>query len=385
MYRYVVRNIKKISYVTGALLFTLLIFFGILKNSENESLSHLFNNNHFVDIYPTYGYIEGDEWVVPLKLYAWEPRRYLEYPILTLSQRIRNFSDDEREFFRSRIRTFGADSKSRESIEFVFDRDPRNEIMTILDSEGNPIRTNTNGIIQGTLRISVERMEELLEAQDSEDHWLTFEIITGGFSGKGKIRLIGSDGVSVISDIDDTIKISEMPAGPRAAVINAFLKEYAAAPGMADLFQKWDGYPVHYVSGTPRQFYRPLSGFLFSEEVGFPRGTFHFRDVNKNLLSLQTWKQLEDMIMNENATYDHKMRHITNILRHFPDREFILVGDSGQHDPEIFRDIRNAFPGQVREIIIRDITNDRELNPQRLVEMTVIPATTVVRNASGLD
>ena len=338
-----------------------------------------------MDFYPAYGYLEDDEWVIPLKLYIYEDRDYLESIVFTLFRVFRSFTPEEEEIFRERMAAFAADSESREIVKFVFDNDPENEIFTIRDDKGNPVRSDLHGIIEGEIRLPAARAAALLEHQNSVNNWLTFTVVSEDHRGTGKVRLIDPEGVSIISDIDDTIKISEMPAGSRIAVRNAFYKPYAAAPEMAGLFDRWRDKPVHYVSGTPGQFYRFLSGFLFSEEVNYPEGTFHLRDVRKHLFSLTTWSDLEDMITAENVTYNHKLREMSKIVGHFPGREFILVGDSGQYDPEIFREIDATFPGQVREIIIRDITNDRELNSGRLGGMTVIPARTVEKGVSQFD
>ena len=358
---------------------------GIMSDDKNTRFLDLFSDEERVDFYPTYGYMDGQNWVIPLKLYVYEPRGTLERTIVSLFQRLRDFTPEEREIFQSRLQAFAADSESREIVEFIFDRDPSSEMYLLRDSDGNPVRTNLNGVKEGEIRISAERAAELLEAQNSGDGWLTFSAVSDGHTGRGKIRLTEPEGLSVISDIDDTIKISELPAGSRIAARNAFFKEYAAAPGMTDLYKQWTHAAIHYVSGTPKQFYRPLSEFLLSDEAGFPQGTFHLRDVRKNLLSLTTWRDLENIISDENVTYNHKLEQFTGIIQHFPGRQFILVGDSGQHDPEIFREIDDQFPGQVQEMIIRDITNDRERNRQRLEGMTVIPAKTVEAGLSQFE
>jgi len=44
--------------------------------------------------------------------------------------------------------------------------------------------------------------------------------------------------ISVISDIDDTIKITEIPAGPKVVVWNTFFRDFAAASGMATMYQQ---------------------------------------------------------------------------------------------------------------------------------------------------
>lgn len=103
----------------------------------------------------------------------------------------------------------------------------------------------------------------------------------------------------------------------------------------------------------------------------------HLKQVTKNPLSISTWKMLSELVTNENVTYNQKIDQISQIFRHFPEREFILVGDSGERDPEVYREISRRFPDQVVEIIIRDVVNDRNNRPERLEGMSVIPAPTI--------
>ena len=73
------------------------------------------------------------------------------------------------------------------------------------------------------------------------------------------------------------------------------------------------------------------------------------------------------------------MSQISEIIQRFPERKFILVGDSGEKDPEVYREIKKKFPNQVQEIKIRDVVNDREKNKSRLEGMTIIEAVFPVR------
>ena len=73
------------------------------------------------------------------------------------------------------------------------------------------------------------------------------------------------------------------------------------------------------------------------------------------------------------------MSQISEIMQRFPERKFILVGDSGEKDPEVYREIKKKFPNQVQEIKIRDVVNDREKNKSRLEGMTIIEAVFPVR------
>ena len=188
----------------------------------------------------------------------------------------------------------------------------------------------------------------------------------------------------MISDIDDTVKITEIPAGDKIKVRNTFFRDFVAAPGMAKMYQGLGEASFHYVSGGPWQLFKPLASFLWGPSGGFPEGSFHMRNVRKNVLSLDTWKDLLELFDGD-ATREQKVSQISEIMSKYPARTFILVGDSGEYDPEVYNDIRALFPQQVQEIFIRDVVNDRELRPERLAGMTVLPAPTVVHGVSQFD
>ena len=54
---------------------------------------------------------------------------------------------------------------------------------------------------------------------------------------------------------------------------------------------------------------------------------------------------------------ENKARSITALLQQYPQRRFILIGDSGERDPEIYGTAARRFPTQIARIFIRDITN----------------------------
>ena len=363
------------NYIYLSLLFLILCLFILPKDNEED----------FIIFFDSYGYVEGDEWVIPMRIYVYEYRPLAERMVVRLINRTHSLTQDQSQLFQHRSRYFMVDSESRERIQFMFDDDPERVIFTPLDSFGSDMTTNLNGFIVGTIRITKERARAIKEAQSSDNGWLSISSLPGRQKGTGKIQLIPQTGVSLISDVDDTIKITEIPAGSRIVIRNTFFKEYTAAPGMSDFYQDFDLDAYHYVTGSPWQLYHPLTDFLFDESVGFPRGTLHMKTVTKNFVSINTWRNLHELVTNDRVTFDQKKDQITTLFEHFPERQFILVGDSGETDPEIFSQIRNQFPDQVLEIFIRDVVNAAELNPERLREMVVIPAPTIEYGVSQFE
>jgi phosphatidate phosphatase APP1 len=57
----------------------------------------------------------------------------------------------------------------------------------------------------------------------------------------------------------------------------------------------------------------------------------------------------------------HKFKEIENIMKAYPALNFVLIGDSGQEDPKIYREVVKKFPGRVLAVYIRDVQlKDRE-------------------------
>jgi hypothetical protein len=331
-------------------------------------LKALFEDPERVTVYPTYGYRDGDGWKVPLRIWVHEPRPLAEALVKRLAESIGAVTEHERENLTVRMADIVADSESLEKVVFAFDNDPDGEDWRVRAGDGGYPKSDLNGIVKGFIELDDRRAARLLAAQNSHNGWLTFRATSKDHSGIGRARLIEPRGLSLISDIDDTIKITEIPAGGKVVVRNTFLYDFRAVPQMAGRYRNLGKAAFHYVSGGPWQLFRPLAGFL--KEQAFPEGSFHMKSVPKNLLSPTTWKSLINLI--GDATIAQKIAQIGDILGHFPERKFICVGDSGEHDPEVYDHIRDKFGAQVKEIWIRDVVNERHAHPDRFKGMTLI-------------
>ncbi|MCP4440566.1 MAG: DUF2183 domain-containing protein [Aureispira sp.] len=342
----------------------------------------LIDDKEFVTFYSTYGYREGDNWKIPMRYWVHEPRELAEGLFSMIASSLGAENELEEKNFNSRMAHLVADSESREKVLFQFDDDPLHKDWHLTDEEGDFPKTNFNGVVEGVLTLPDSVAQKLLEAQGSKDGWLSFHATSNEHNGAGRVRLIEPEGISVVSDIDDTIKITELPAGSKIVVQNTFFHDFAAAPGMAESYRSMENTVFHYVSGGPWQLFLPLLDFIDKE--GFPEGTMHMKSVPKNLLSPKTWSDLYKLIKG-GATVGQKLVQIGTILEHFPNRKFILIGDSGEHDPEIYRKIHEKFGDQIQEIRIRDVINARENNPELLKGMTIIEAPTIQEGVSQFE
>ena len=181
--------------------------------------------------------------------------------------------------------------------------------------------------------------------------WVTIEArARDGRTFLGRAQLLEPRGLSVVSDLDDTIKVTEVLRGKRRILERTFLEPFEAVPGMASRYEAWraGGAAFHYVSASPWHLYPALADWMAGS--GFPAGTFHLRSVR--LKDRRAFELLR-------APRTHKLTAIGELIRRFPGRTFVLVGDSGESDPEIYGELARRHPRQVRAIAIRRLPGDR--------------------------
>ena len=158
----------------------------------------------------------------------------------------------------------------------------------------------------------------------------------------------------MISDIDDTVKVSEV-RHKKKLIDNTFCQPFRAVDGMAQTYRRWAdaGAKFHFVSSSPWQLYEPLTRFLADNR--FPAGTFHlkrFRFKDRTALDL-----LADPLTS-------KPRVIGPLLETYPQRKFVLVGDSGEQDPEVYALMARKYPQQILRIFIRNVTDEAADSPR---------------------
>ncbi|KAF2689203.1 hypothetical protein K458DRAFT_329424 [Lentithecium fluviatile CBS 122367] len=165
-------------------------------------------------------------------------------------------------------------------------------------------------------------------------------------SATEEVMITESSGISVISDIDDTIKHSAISSGAREIFRNAFIRDLGdlTIDGVREWYNKMAelGVKFHYVSNSPWQLY-PVIAKYFSL-AGLPPGSFHLKQYSGMLQGI-----FEPVAERKKSTLD-------KIARDFPERRFILIGDSGEADLEVYTDFVLENPGRVVAVFIRDVT-----------------------------
>jgi len=228
-------------------------------------------------------------------------------------------------------------------------------------------RSRRNGAFWGVLNLEsyqstalhsqVETMQVCLPPNDLADREQTL----------GQLHVVQPQGVSVISDIDDTIKLTETTCR-RQMLANTFLHPFAAVEGMPELYQSWQraGCDFHYVSRSPWELYGPLSELCTSS--GFPAGSMHLRYFRVRDEVLRKFRPVRRSA---------KVGIVIDLLERMPERRFVLVGDSGEIDPEVYRLLARRFPHQIAAILIRELSS-ATMSVKRLRKLESLPKTTQV-------
>ncbi len=205
---------------------------------------------------------------------------------------------------------------------------------------------------------------------------VAIELVPGGGLSHGEVLVPSPTAdFGIISDLDDTVVITEVRK-PLRAVSNILLGNAYTRPvfaGTAVLYEALtagsgdSARPIFYLSNSPWNLFETLNELLAVR--GFPRGPILLRDYGFDATTF-----LKDD--------RHKSEQIRRILTTYPGLRFLLIGDSGEQDPQTYRQAIRDFPGRILGVVIRDVTRGlatvevekvAERSTSRVVEMAHVP------------
>src|ERR1051325_5894126 len=324
-----------VAWRTSLVALTLLCASGVASASELK-------RDERVVFFPTLGRPTPTGWELEIHGWVFEPERHR---LLSAIFR-RAIGIHESELTAAEKTTFAARAQS-----FLVDNERRKRISIRLGEQTLKLSASAaNGHFAGRLRLSAEDLGHLGIAGGATGPIL-FHTVSADqrvHSYPGEVYLLPDNGLSVISDIDDTIKSSQV-LDRDALLRNTFCRPFEAVPGMAEVYRNWAasaGAQFHYVSASPWQLYEPLAQFIRDNK--FPEGTFHLKLFR---LKDQTFFDLF------RSPEQYKLALIEPMLERFPKRRCVLVGDSGEKDPEIYGLLTRKHPQQIVKILIRDVTH----------------------------
>ena len=272
------------------------------------------------------------QWDVPIHAWVFEPEAdsQTRQAALALFRKSLGLAEAQSEHFEERAAAFLVDNERGQTLEINFGQ-----------RRFDLGRSGANGHLRAVLSYPMcpERLWEF-------DPWLGFtpRLKPGDTRRmKGSVQFVRPRGLSVITDIDDTIKVSEVSDKARL-LKNTFLEPYEAVAGMAAIFEKLAANEAvfHYVSSSPWQLYEPLEAML--RTTGFPRGSLHLKQFR--------WKDSSffDLFAPAGET---KLPVVESLIQRFPDRRFVLFGDAGELDPEIYGELARRYPTRILLVCIR--------------------------------
>lgn len=226
--------------------------------------------------------------------------------------------------------------------------------------QGNSQKINADaeGYFRTTFSVDTLKLKNAAELW----HPIEFELLNKKLEDQGSVNAVGEVMIpdvksefGVISDIDDTVLVSGTTQLHR--MVKLALLENAATRlpfhGVAAFYKALqkgkEGQshnPFFYVSSSPWNLYDVLADFFELNKI--PKGPILLRDIGIS----------ETKFIKEKHS-EHKPVKIRQILNTYPDMPFVLVGDNGQHDPEIYAQIIKEFPGRILAAYIRDVSPDR--------------------------
>jgi phosphatidate phosphatase APP1 len=210
-------------------------------------------------------------------------------------------------------------------------------------------KTDDEGCIKNTFTITNQEIE--LFHQPNGKIFYQVSVINKNLQKNGEIYLCDDNGITFISDIDDTIKITEVTSS-KQTLINTFSGDFKAVSGMADIYRYWKkeyNATFAYLTASPDQLYPFLREFFDREQ--FPSGSAHMRHY--------TWFDTNFIEFFMSSNYiKKKIETLQMFLQNTHNRRFVLLGDIFQKDPDIYASIYAQYPNRIAQIFIRKYAND---------------------------
>ncbi|KAL8685724.1 MAG: hypothetical protein Q9224_005700 [Gallowayella concinna] len=200
-----------------------------------------------------------------------------------------------------------------------------------------PINTTTQGDFDGFVQINDNGLADGNITNDIQ----RLNVYTRGSEiGNATAYLVPPTGLTIISDIDDILRITKIYQ-PKEGLLNSFARPFVAWKNMPEIYANWSrsipDFHFHYLTTTPEQITRNYMDFIYKT---YPGGSFDTRPLNFSDVS---------------ATLSIRKFLLTKVFETYPKRKFVLMADTSNSDvmkdyPQLAKD----FPGQVACIFLRN-------------------------------
>jgi phosphatidate phosphatase APP1 len=215
----------------------------------------------------------------------------------------------------------------------------KHSLVTVrVNGESHQVRADRGGVLDADLRLALPAGWHTIEVEAAEAEPVTAPMFVADPTQR----------VGILSDIDDTVMVTALPR-PFLAAWNTFvLDEHARRPvaGMAVLYERlkrhYPGAPVLYLS-TGAWNVAPTLGRFLSRNL-YPAGA----------LLLTDWGPTTDRFFRSGR--EHKHEQLRRIAHEFPDVRWILIGDDGQHDEQLYGQFATEHGANVAAVAIRQLS-----------------------------
>eukprot|EP00121_Abeoforma_whisleri_P013487 Awhi_evm1s12443 len=312
------------------------LLLGLLSLSSTTSVrssdAPLLKDDQTVEFMNTYCYVNAEDknsWQCKMQGFIYEqPASSQTFFIEALKSEIEDTGLDNPYLFKRRTDQCFRDGKSVERVRFTIETENQIEVRGPEKTRW----TSLDGHFPGEFSISFDELPSnnlkslVIQAKDEKNVM------------SGRLSMVPLEGISVISDIDDTIKDSKVLNRDELAR-NTFAREAKVVAGMPELYQSWANRKdhevlFHYLSGSPVNLNYELKSFLGN--FTFPEGNIWLRrmgDLFRDPLNyISQWLEFPDKYKVDLFKTD-ALKEMTN---DFKSRKFILVGDAGEKDPEVY-------------------------------------------------
>lgn len=247
------------------------------------------------------------------------------------------------------------------------DQIPGARLSVEFEDQKQEIQSSDNGLYHASFPLS-DRIPE------KKSTWINYKVQIldrfdeelNSYEESGEILVPGTAAdFAVISDIDDTIMVSHSTHVLRKlrlllthnsrtrkpfAGVDAFYRALSAGK------DEQNTNPFFYISSSEWNLYDLIDDFCNFNQ--FPKGVFLLREINPGILNV--WKQ-------GGKNHEHKYEKIMHLFKTYPELKFVLVGDNGQRDPDIYTKVASQFPKRVKAIYIRTISKRKDRQMQQFI------------------
>lgn len=185
--------------------------------------------------------------------------------------------------------------------------------------------------------------------------WNTVNATAPGGVGTGSLLMIPAQNVhGLISDVDDTVLVSDVNDKSRLLANSLLLNHLQREPveGVPPAYRTLlarnadaGAAPLFYLSASPRQIQSGIQSFL--DHHDFPRGVL----ITKRVTNDASSEPLENQ-------FAYKIGKLVEVFERLPHVSFVLVGDDGEQDPEVYETLRRRYGARVSAIWIRRVNPD---------------------------